>query len=391
VAELAALPAMTKDDLMDNWNEIVTEPRLKLADVEKFLDRLEGDDYLLESFHACASGGSSGRQGVIVFDWDAWTTVYAATVRHSIRDVMQDPELAGAPKVMAVVAADRSTHITAAANQTFSTGMMQTHRLPVTMPFEQIVAGLNELQPTYLFGYASVLCRLAREAEAGRLRIAPRRLSPTAEPLLPEMRQLLEETWRVPVNNHWASTEGGLMGVGTARSPHMILSDDLLILRAVDAEGREVPAGTTSTKVHLTNLFNVALPLINYEITDELTVVDEPCPYGSGYRLAADVLGRADQDFRYTGGCVVQWFTFRSALSKHRNILEVQVRQTEAGAELLFRASGEVETDRLAADLVDRLATAGVTDPEITLRVVDEIPADPGGKVKRFVPLQQPD
>ena len=44
-------------------------------------------------------------------------------------------------------------------------------------------------QPAGIIAYASALGMLACEARAGRLRIAPRRILSTSEPLFPEMRR----------------------------------------------------------------------------------------------------------------------------------------------------------------------------------------------------------
>jgi hypothetical protein len=61
--DLASLPPMTKDDLMANWDAVVTDRRLTLDLVEGHLAGLEADAYLFGEFHAVASGGSSGRRG----------------------------------------------------------------------------------------------------------------------------------------------------------------------------------------------------------------------------------------------------------------------------------------------------------------------------------------
>jgi acyl-coenzyme A synthetase/AMP-(fatty) acid ligase len=50
-----------------------------------------------------------------------------------------------------------------------------------------------------------------REAAAGRLRIAPRMLGSTSEPLLPEIRAAVAATWQAPLQNGFGTT-GGLMG-----------------------------------------------------------------------------------------------------------------------------------------------------------------------------------
>jgi phenylacetate-CoA ligase len=63
------------------------------------------------------------------------------------------------------------------------------------------VAGLNQAQPDLMLAYPSVLYVLAREAMAGRLHIAPRRILAGAEPLLPEIRAAAEQAWGGKVIN----------------------------------------------------------------------------------------------------------------------------------------------------------------------------------------------
>ena len=51
-ADLAAIPTMTKADVMEHWDEIVTDPRLTLELVETHLERVasEGPAYLLGEY-----------------------------------------------------------------------------------------------------------------------------------------------------------------------------------------------------------------------------------------------------------------------------------------------------------------------------------------------------
>ena len=57
--------------------------------------------------------------------------------------------------------------------------------VPVSQPLADIVDQLNALQAPALYGYASVLGRLAREQEAGRLRISPMVVTCTSEACTP--------------------------------------------------------------------------------------------------------------------------------------------------------------------------------------------------------------
>ncbi len=384
-ATLAELPVMTKDDLMAHFDEIVTDDRLRLDVVEAHLEALTTDAYLFDRYHACASGGSSGHRGVFVYDWDGWSTFYWSALRYDVRAVRLDPGLAAAMSHMAVVAADAVTHMTSSIGQTFSAPGAEVHRFPVTLPAGEIVAGLNAVQPTLLVGYPSALYALAREAEAGRLRIAPLRILSAAEPLLPEIRAALEETWGAAVLNFYGMSEGG-SAVSCGSGPWLHLSDDLAIIEPVDPAGGPVLPGVRSEKIYLTNLFNHALPLIRYEVTDQITLLEGACPCGSVHQRIEDPQGRLDDCFHY-GGVAVHPHVFRSPLGRRRHVLEYQVRQTPGGAEVAARCIGPVDIPALEAEMAGELARLGLPAPEVRVTPVERIERQSSGKLKRFIRL----
>ncbi len=373
---------MTKADLMDNWDEIVTDPRLNLERVTASLEHLEKDEYLLGEYHVVASGGSSGRRGGFVYDWQGWMGVYLNVARLSQRQ----PKAASKPSVMALLAAEKATHISSAYIQTFFDAPT-SHRIPVTRPIEQIVDELNRLQPTVLAGYPSALFLLVHEARAGRLNIAPSWVGGTAEPMLPEIRAALEETWGVAVGNAWGCSEGA-RATSCGHGRGMNVCDDLVIIEPVDQQGQPVPPGVPSAKVYLTNLFNRVLPLIRYELEDEMTFLDEPCPCGSAHRRIDDVQGRLDDVFRYGDSVQVHPHLFRSALGRQPNILEYQVRQTERGADIAVHCVGALDSAELEREVAAGLSTSGLKRPSVSIRQVKGLERLATGKLKRFVPLQ---
>jgi phenylacetate-CoA ligase len=384
--DLPLLPVMTKDDLMANWDAVVTDRRLTLALVEDHLAGLTADAYLLDEVHACASGGSSGRRGVYVHSWTAWAEEYAGYMRPVLWDRAVTPELAALPNTCGMVAAQHATHMTSSMAQTFANPMAQVERFPVTQPIERIVAGLNDYQPVSVLGYPSALALLAVEAREGRLRIAPKRLISTSEPLLPEVRRSVEEALGAPIANMYGTSEAGPIAVGCWRGPGIHLCDDLVIVEPVDEAGRPVPPGTRSDKIYVTALANPLLPLLRFELTDQVTILEQACPCGSAHRLIADVEARLDDDFRYPGGVVVHPHVFRSVLSREAWIVEYQVRQTPTGAEaLVIGAPGD--PDAVGRALEKELAQVGVADPSVDVRVVDRLERQSVGKVRRFQPI----
>ena len=384
---MGELPVMTKQDLMDHFDDIVTDRRVTIGLVNGYLAHLTSDAYLLDEYHALASGGSSGLRGVFVWGWDAWATCWLISLRNLVAHDHRHPAPAAGPRALMLVTAEHPWHLSAALGQTFATSEVPVHRIPVTMPLDAIVDGLNRVQGDTLMTYGSMLATLVAEAEAGRLAISPRRILSVADPLLPEVRAAAVQVWGAPIANSWGTSEGGIVARGCYLDTGMHLSDDLLIVEPVDGAGRPVPAGTESAKVYLTNLYNPLLPIIRYEITDQVTILDQSCACGSQHRRVADIQGRLDDMFTYHDALAVHPHLFRSVLARDPRIVEYQVRQTPTGAAILARTTQPIEAEHLAEAIEAGLARAGLVDPAVTVTTVDQLPRVGVGKLKRFVPL----
>jgi len=381
---LAALPPMSKHDLMTNFDTIVTDRRVTLDGIEGYLARLGDGGFFLDGYTAVTSGGSTGQRGCFVYDRGFWARFYGGCFRYVLREAVAAGR-DGRKLVMASVAAGHPSHASAAFGRVFGEALLSTLRLGVDTRVSDQVAALNAAQPQILTGYPSALHLLAEETHAGRLRISPRRLMVYSEPLLPAARLSIEAAWGIRVGNLYATSEiGAVAGPCDLGGSH--LCEDLMVLEAVDADGRAVPDGTRSAKVYLTTLSNQLLPLIRYEVTDEVTVLREPCPCGSAYRCVADVQGRLDDTFRYDE-VAVHPYLFRDALGRHPQVVEYQVRQTPLGAEIDVRCPAELDVAALANTLVGALRTVGLPDPRVEVRVVGGIARTRMGKLRRFVPL----
>ena len=142
-----------------------------------------------------------------------------------------------------------------------------------------------------------------------------------------------------------------------------------------------------SAKLYLTNLYNLALPLLRMEVTDEITLLDEPCSCGSTHRSVADIQGRLDDSFVYADGVMIHPLVFRSPLGRQRNIIEYQVRQTQRGATIAIRCAGEVDLTSLREEITQGLMQLGLPDPTLDIKRVGQLQREASGKLKRIVPL----
>ncbi len=165
------------------------------------------------------------------------------------------------------------------------------------------------------------------------------------------------------------------------------LPDDLCLLEPVDAAGRAVAHGVPSARVYITNLYNPAMPLIRFDVTDEVTVLDADCPCGSAMRRIADPQGRLDEAFAYGTAITVHPHVFRSVLGEERGIIEYQVHQTARGARIDIVTDAEVDTARLGRKIEAAVATLGVDQPQVDVVRVATVQRLATGKLRRFVPL----
>lgn len=369
---------MTKDDLMANFDAIVTDPRLTRDIVEAQVERPPDDLYLFDRYLVIASGGSSGRRGVFVYDWDAFVTFSCQVRRWQIRNGQ------AAPAPWANLWASRGAHVSWVAFTVFPPPI-EMIRIAPTLPLPEIVDRLHAVRPRTLSGYASTLALLAGEARAGRLAIQPEQVMTCGEPLLPEVREEIERVWPVRVFNYYGMSEGPY-AVPCRHGDAMHLPDDLYYIEPVDESGRAVEPGTPAAKLLVTTLYNPTQPLIRYEVTDQVVVVPDPCPCGAQSRRIDQVLGRADDVFTYPDGARVHPLAIRAPLGRHRHVVEYQVLQTARGIQVRMCADGPVDRAALAATLAAGLRDSGVRDPEVTLEEVPELPRQVSGKMKRFVP-----
>jgi phenylacetate-coenzyme A ligase PaaK-like adenylate-forming protein len=259
-------------------------------------------------------------------------------------------------------------------------------RIAPTLPLPEIVERLNALQPKSLSGYASTLALLAGEARSGRLKVSPVGVATCGEPLLPEVRAEIESVWPVHVYNFYGMSEG-LYAFPCRAGDAMHLPDDLYYVEPVDEAGRPVPPGTQAAKLLITCLYNLTEPLIRYEVTDQLVVLPEPCPCGLAMRRIDHLVGRTEDTFTYAGGVRVHPLTIEAPLGRCRHVVWYQVIQTERGVRVCCCVSGPVNPSELSAAIAADLRGCGLTDPEVTVEPVAELPRQASGKFKRFVPL----
>ena len=384
--DLPSLPIMTKTQLMDHFDELASDPQLTRQAAERALAATQAEPQPLPGGYLCmVTGGSSGQRGIFAYDPAGIAELVSLTFRTRLAALglstaagsVRLPEV-----VLAVVGAERATHGTMFLPSMLTGGPIKFAHLPVTRPIAEIAGRLSQMQAQGLFGYPSMLARLAGEQQAGRLSITPRLVICTAETLQPAFRAAIKEAFGAPIFNTFGCAEG-LVGSSGPDDHAITLATDSCIVELVDTDYQPVPPGTASAKVLITNLFNYLQPLIRYELNDSFTRQPDAAAYG---HLRVTIQGRADDILRY-GQAEIHPLALQWILLDQPDVLDYQVRQTARGLAVQVVLQRGTSLEGLREQLSAALTRAGLADPEVTVDPVATLPRNPEtGKLRRVIP-----
>jgi phenylacetate-coenzyme A ligase PaaK-like adenylate-forming protein len=380
---LSALPTLSKATLMEQWDRIVCDPRLRLADVEAHATGPHAAEPLHGEFHVFSTSGATGLRGLFAYSTRDWAVGLAGTVRGLARAGARPGErLIG-------IGAPPGVHMSPRIFAALQSGG-DAPRLSALTPLGELVAALNAYQPEFLVGYPSVAGLLAAEQLAGRLAIAPRMLGLGSEPVTPDVRDRVQAAWGIDPVEYYASTELPALGTSTAAHPRALeLFEDVGVFEVVDEDDRPVPPGTPGSKILLTNLENFTLPLIRYELADRVTVSPEPNPGGRPYRHLTAIEGRTADTLTFParGGGTVAVLPLRlgAPFAQLPAVRQFQIVHAAGALEIrvvLEPGAPEDTRDRVRAAVVAALDEAGALPPAIDVVVVDRLEREPGAAAK---------
>lgn len=375
-APLAELPVLTKRTMMERFDDLVTDPALRLRDVQAHVADEGRDPLFAGRFRVAITGGTSGQLGVAVYSEGEWARLTAASL---VRSPVQGSLLR--QHRTADITSPNPLHMSTQAVMTLRQWPGPELHLLATDPLPEIVEALNRFQPELLILFAATGRILAEEQAAGRLQIAPRAVVSVAEVLSAESRRRMDDVWGPVTFDAYSATECG--GIATECELHqgMHVWEDLVIVENVDSQYRPVPAGAWGDRVLVTALFKRAQPLIRYELDDSVRFAAAPCPCGRPFRLIEAVQGRLQDVLRFAsrGGGLVQVHpvVFHAVL----DALPVggwQVVQDGAGLHVLV--TGDVDEAGVRSELLAALRAQGAELADLDVRRVAAIPQTATGK-----------
>jgi phenylacetate-CoA ligase len=388
---LSDLPPISKEIMMDNYDDFVCDRFLKRKNIEEFLSRCQDPRKTYQNIYTVIhTSGSSGMISLFVFGPEDWAVIKALVVARVIKPI---PYFYRRIKVAFIGATDghyAGVSLASAVPRLYGRFLPRS----INSPLESIDHKSNAFQPDVLSGYSSGVHLLAQEQLKGNSTIRPERIICTSDPLTYEMRDTIKKAFgREPVN-YYAGSESLSMAAQCNRYENLHLFTDWHIFEAVDDDLRPVAAGTIGNLL-LTNLYNYTQPLIRYQMHDEIIMNEEPCGCGSPLPTIRNLAGRQEEflwfdtaegkrDYLHP---IVLVELFVAGLKKF------QVIQTQRN-EMLMKVIVDGDHDAVLAAIRQRMHEIFCGKKldktvKLNLEVVEHIPNDPKtGKYKLIIPLK---
>ena len=389
--DLKRLPPVTKGELMERYDDVVTDRRLRRDELLAHAERARGDELHLGRYRVITTSGSSGTKGIFTWDRPAWSELLTGVLRFT--------SWAGSAPTLprrkiAYLGPSGGTHMSRRMTHALNVGLHRMTEIAATTPMPEIVAQLQRLQPDTLSGFPSVVALVAHEQLAGRLAIAPSVVTTSSELCTAEMRAVIEEAFGVKPFDGYAATETGFLASECSEHRGLHVHADNVALEVVDRDGAPVPDGEAGTQVLVTSFANRVQPTIRLAISDMARVDPEPCPCGRTFPLLRAVEGRNDDVLRLPGATgadvAVHPLSF-AAVAKAREVREFQVVQEGAALRIrvaVANCAAPAEVERRLGDTVGaELRRLGVHEPRLRIEFCDRIERDPAqmGKLKLIV------
>jgi phenylacetate-coenzyme A ligase PaaK-like adenylate-forming protein len=403
-ARPADVPPLTKAEMMAHFDDLVTDRSLRLADLRRFMEApANRGKFYRGKYAVCHTSGSQGQPAVVVQERADLMLAFTAQIARG-QIVHNIPR-----EVLSRLFRSARLAVVTQRPGFYPSGAMFSYLQALNIPFfkllhlsvfdsmSDVVARLNDYQPDYLAGYTHALESLAREEQAGRLRLRQggrlRLLTNISEPLPDHTRALIEGAFAAHISDHYALAECLALTSGCPCGSGAHVNAEHALLEVVDDNYRLVPDGTPGTKVLVTNLYNRVQPLIRYEVGDLVTLSPDPCLCGSPCPHVRSIGGRTKERFWIDvdgRSREVPYFLFLAGLCHCAELAEHQVLQTGRNTFAIRVAPQHGKT--VSAEEVDRLvrqsvAAEGLADLlQWEVQIVDEIRPEPGtGKIQRAV------
>ena len=361
IADLAALPLLTKDD------------------VRNHLDAILSTAYAKGDLVPAKTGGSTGVSLHVFCDRQGIEQRNAAALRSDEWSGWRLGEAHGAVWGNPPVATTFKNHVRTTCKDRVV--YLDTMRID-DAAIAAFVRDWHRMRPGLLFGHAHSLFILAEALQDTDHGLRPTGIVATSMMLMPHERKVIEAVFGRPVTNRYGCEEVSLIGCECEEHHGMHLNAEHNIVEFLRDDGTACAPGEDG-RIVVTELINFGMPMIRYEVGDRGVPGDRTCACGRGLPLMEMVTGRTADYLRAADGFRVAGISIiENSLTRIPGLHQMQVIQDEPLALDVNVVPGAGYDEATAGELAAALRGMLGERMEIRLHVVERIRQEKSGKYR---------
>ncbi len=324
-----ALPALTKAQLVEDFDQVLTDPELNRVKVAAFdEDHADGLSVLSTARGDHQALKTSGTSGTLVYIVDRVDTIkqvmslllYRSLVRVLVTarmwpvllplcrplfrlvrklraprapapgstEALPTPLAPGLverltrslrPSILVFVhRGNRSVYrgTTSHSQPLWARMLLHVRVLSHEESLKTILARTQWQQPEFMFGLPSRIEWLARAQLEGRLRIDALAVYVGGETLHAELLDLFREAWpRALVINTYGATETKAIATACAECGELHVLEDIVHLELYGDEGAQLEPGEFASEIYCTGMWNHVTPVVRYSMSDRIQLLPD--------------------------------------------------------------------------------------------------------------------
>jgi len=197
----------------------------------------------------------------------------------------------------------------------------------------QFYESMRRKRPEYLFGYSSMMYEFALFVNERKLPAADLGLKGiicTAEMIHDYQRLAMESAFGCAVISEYGAAETGIISYQCVRGRHHV-SDDCVLVEVVDQKGNPLPRGEVG-QVTVTVLNSFSSPVIRYQLGDFASLSSETCDCGVNLSLIEKIVGRTSGVIvTPQGRCyhsIAVYYIMKDYADRFGGVRQFRIRQT---------------------------------------------------------------
>jgi phenylacetate-CoA ligase len=253
------------------------------------------------------------------------------------------------------------------------------------------LTAIQKFNPKCIYGYASSVALLASYARQNDRKLslpALKVVCTTGEPLYPEQRQLISETFNVPVANEFGSRDIGFTAHENSHQ-QMLLMSESIFLEILDHEGNPVNAGQMGEAV-MSGLCSEAQPFIRYRTGDMVKLSTDADKDGRGLHIIEEVVGRNTDFLIHQNGSIVHALAAIYFLRETDGVEQFKITQEAINQFEVIIVTNPFWCPASLKIIEEKFRARFGGDCKTHIQLVNIIPPEASGKIRQVISKLQP-